>query len=90
MQEDEPNKTETLKLKYRVLSVEKTEPPEGMSGDNWHRYVIEHGSSTIEGIRSGTLKDVTQHAETFAEDLNLRMNSRGSTYAPRKRAAPSS
>ncbi|HEY9053057.1 MAG TPA: hypothetical protein VIQ03_16010 [Gammaproteobacteria bacterium] len=79
----------TTKLKYNVITVEKTTPPEGMPGENWYRYVIGQGTSRIEGIRHGSLKDVTQHAEAFAEDLNLRMNSSGSTYAPRKRANPS-
>lgn len=77
------------KLKYHVVTVEQTTPPEGMPGDNWYRYVIGQGTSRIEGIRHGSLKDVTQHAEAFAEDLNLRMNSSGSTYAPRKKASTS-
>lgn len=80
MQEDVKSK-----LKYGVVSVEKTEAPEGMSGDNWHRYIIGQGTSKIEGKRSGTLKDVTKHAESFAEELNARAGSSYSAYAPRKR-----
>jgi hypothetical protein len=71
--------------KYGVVSVEKTDPPSGMPGDNWHRYVIGQGTSKIEGTRSGSLKDVTRHAETFAEELNARAGSSYSAYAPRKR-----
>ena len=74
------------KLTYRVEKVEKTTPPEGMEGDNWHRYVVGQGSSKIEGKKAGTLEDVTQHAEVFAEDLNSRMRGGGSTYASRKRS----
>ncbi|MDH5472256.1 MAG: hypothetical protein OEY87_07505 [Gammaproteobacteria bacterium] len=75
------------KLKYEVISVEKTTAPEGMTGDNWHLYIVGHGKSKIEGRRPGTLKDVTKHAEIFAEDLNTRMSGGGSTYAPRKRSS---
>ena len=80
MQQDQTNK-----LKFHVVTVEKTTPPEGMPGDNWHRYVIGQGGSRIEGIKPGTLKAVTQHAETVAEDLNARAGKGGSTYAPRKK-----
>ena len=72
--------------KYHVVSVEKTTAPEGLPGDNWHRYVIGQGSSRIEGVKPGTLKAVTQHAETVVEDLNSRKGRGSSTYAPRKKA----
>ncbi len=73
------------KIKYHVVTVEKITPPEGMPGDNWHRYVIGQGNSKIEGNKPGSLKAVTEHAETVTEDLNSRMDRGGSTYAPRKR-----
>lgn len=79
MQEDEPSIP-----KYQVVTVEKTAPPEGVDGDNWYRYIIGQGSSRIEGLKSGTLKAVTQHAEFVAEEFNLRMGRSRSTYAPRK------
>lgn len=72
------------KLKYHLVTVEKTTPPEGMPGDNWHRYVIGQGNSRIEGTKPGSLSDVTLHAETVIEDLNSRTSRGGSTYAPRK------
>jgi len=76
---------ETNKQKYQVITVEKTLPPEGLPGDNWHRYVIGQGTSKIEGKKPGTLKSVTLHAEAVAEDLNLRSGKGSSTYAPRKK-----
>ena len=76
---------ETTQLKYNVVIVEKTTTPEGMPGDNWHHYVIGHGSSQIEGLKPGTLKAVTQHAQAVADDLNERAGKSGSTYAPRQR-----
>jgi len=80
MQEEKINK-----IKYHVVTVEKITPPEGMPGDNWHRYVIGQGNSTIEGKKPGSLKAVTLHAETVTEELNSRTGRGGSTYAPRKR-----
>jgi len=88
MQEGDSTITSTStsnKIKYAVVTVEKTTTPEGLPGDNWHRYVIGQGTSKIEGIKPGTLKAVTEHAEAVAEDLNSRTGKGGSTYAPRKK-----
>lgn len=70
---------------FAVASVEKTASPEGLPGDNWHRYIIACGDSTIEGLKPGTLHAVTAHAQSVADDLNERKHSQGSTYAPRSR-----
>ena len=69
--------------KFHVASVEKTEAPDGMPEGKWYRYVISHGKSQIEGIRAGTLKAVTKHAEEFAENLNTRGTKIYSTYSSR-------
>lgn len=70
--------------KYRVVSVDKTTPPEGLPGKNWYHYVIGYGDSTIDGTKPGTLKGVTQHAEDVARDLNARSKSPRSQYAPKQ------
>ena len=71
---------------YEVVTVEKIATPSGMEGDNWHRYVIRRKGSEISGMKPGTLKSVTQHANSVAEDLNLRVGGlASSTYAARKR-----
>lgn len=76
----------TLKGRYQVVSVEKTDPPEGMDGNNWHSYVIERGSSVVTGKKPGSLKTVTAHAHQVADDLNARTGSKaGSLYAARRR-----
>ena len=72
--------------KYRVMSVEKTDPPEGMPAGDWHRYIIGQGGAKIEGFKPGSLETVTQHAETVADNLNERAASGGkSVYAVHKR-----
>ena len=76
---------------YQVVKVEKIDTPDGMSGNNWHRYVIERKDSSIEGMKPGTLKGVTKHAESVAEDLNERVGGRASSvYAARRRTTPAS
>lgn len=78
-------KEDVKKNKFQVVSVEKTEPPEGMPAGNWYRYVIGQGGSKIDGLKLGTLKTVTEHAECVAEDLNTRATKGTSTYAPRQK-----
>ena len=68
------------KPKYNVVSIEKIDTPDGMAGDNWHRYIIGQGGGKIEGLKEGTLNEVTLHAENFAEDLNGR--SKGKLVSP--------
>ena len=75
-------------VEYNVVSVEKTEAPDGMEGANWYRYVIGRGTSTMVGSRRGTLKQVTEHAKTLASDLNARSGRNGkSLWAPRQNKA---
>ena len=64
---DEPNKNQ-----YQVTAVEKTTAPEGMSGDNWYRYVITRGEQVIDCKKTGSLKTVTEHAASVAELINSR------------------
>ena len=71
----------TYKLNdYKVVMVERTTPPEGVTEGNWHRYVIQTRNSIIEGKSLGTLKQVTEHAEELAEQINMR-----NTWGQRKR-----
>ena len=71
-------------LKYQLVSIEKTNPPEGMKDGDCYRYVICRGRSEIVCIRSGTLQAVTEYAEDFAKSLNNRASTGYSTYAARK------
>ena len=73
--------------KFNVVSVEKTDAPEGCDGEDWYRYVIERGRSTIVGSRRGSLRQVKAHATEYANDLNLRAANGGvSLWSPRRKA----
>ena len=69
---------------FFVIDVVEIDPPDGVSRGNWYRYIIGHGSTPISGVRSGSLKSVTQYAEDFARNLNLRVLQGYSAYAARR------
>jgi len=74
----------SLERHFHVTSIEKIEPPAGISGDNWYQYTIGEGDSAITGKRSGSLKSVRLHAEEFAANLNQRAALGYSAYAARR------
>lgn len=65
-------KDKTNEDKYHVVSVDKTNPPEGVLVGSWYRYVIKKGKAKIEGFKLGSLKSVTEHAKNVTEDINER------------------
>jgi len=70
---------------YRVIAVEKAEPPSGMGG-SWYRYVIAlDEDETIVGNRPGTLEQVTQYANECAENISARAARGASTWASRRK-----
>lgn len=77
--------TDSKTAVFRVVSVKKSPAPEGMSGSNWHCYIIESRNSAVTGKMAGTLRQVTDHAEQVARDLNARSGLQsGSLYAARR------
>lgn len=70
--------------KFRVTIIKRIPAPEGMAGDEWYRYVIDHVSSKIEGKRSGTYSSVQRYAEEYADNLNQRAKLGYSAYAAKK------
>jgi len=70
--------------KFPITSIEKTDPPEGVTEGEWYEYIIGIGSSAITGRRAGTLKAVTEYVEEYAENLNQRSALGYSSYAARK------
>jgi hypothetical protein len=66
------NTIDMTEARYMVKTVEKTQAPAGCDGDDWCRYVLERGGSTLVGQRRGTIKQVTRYAEELANDVNSR------------------
>ena len=57
---------------YEIVSVQRAEPPPGVEGSDWYRYVITQGDNTINGCRQGNLKAVTIAVEEIVVQLNER------------------
>ena len=58
---------------YEIVSIQRAEPPPGVEGSNWYRYVIAfEGTNNIHGCRQGGLKAVTRAVEEFVAQLNER------------------
>lgn len=70
--------------KFPVNSIEKTEPPAGVTEGEWYEYIIGLGSSAIKGKRAGSLIAVTEYVEEYADNLNRRAALGYSAYAARK------
>jgi hypothetical protein len=70
---------------FKVASVEKTDAPDGSDGQDWYRYVLDSGRSTIAGQRRGSRKDVLAYAAQCAEQLNTRGLTGQSIWSPRGR-----
>jgi len=77
-----------IENKFPVTSIEKTKPPQGVKEGEWYEYVIGVGSSAITGMRSGSLKAVTEYVEEYADNLNRRSALGYSAYAARKPTKP--
>ncbi len=70
---------------YQVVKVEKTEPPVGIEGGNWYRYVIALEGEQIVGNRRGTLKQVKEYAEESALNLSSRVARGTSSWSSRNK-----
>jgi hypothetical protein len=73
------DETSTIGSHYEIISVRRTEPPSGVEGSNWYKYVIAfEGSNTLDGYQKGSLGAVTKAVEEFVAQLNERhMGKRG-------------
>jgi len=56
---------------YRLVRVEKTDPPAGANGC-WCRYVVARHNAEIVGNRCGSLQQVRRYAQEFTDALNTR------------------
>ena len=69
---------------FTISSIEKADPDQqDGSSEAWYRYILENGRSTIVGQRKGTLKDVTEYATNYTEQLNERSSMSRSTWSTR-------
>ena len=82
--EPAPINEENIKHKFNIMNIEKISTPEGMVGDNWYQYVVGQGSSEINGLTTGTLRQVTEHVNKVIDDLNERSKGNKTGYSQRQ------
>jgi hypothetical protein len=65
--------TSEIRQSYEIVSVQRAEPPPGVEGSDWYRYVIAFGgSNNIQGCRQGNLSAMTGAVEEIVAQLNGR------------------
>ncbi|MFP3874378.1 MAG: hypothetical protein ACLFQT_12065 [Thiohalophilus sp.] len=74
--------------RYALVSIEKSPPPQGQSGDNWYRYEIAGGAATIVGYRRGTLGETRVVARECVMHLNTQLAGMPSSEFVRRAASP--
>lgn len=57
---------------FRLVAIERAEPPTGADGKNWYRYTITQGANAINGYLQGTATGVKNAAEQIVGQLNER------------------
>lgn len=72
---------------FRLVAIERTEPPTGAAGKNWFRYTIRQGGNAINGYLQGTAAGVKTAAEQIVGQLNERRAGRWG-YRTTRAAAP--
>ena len=56
--------------KYKIKSIEKVNPPEGVSFKRWYKFIIGNDINTIVNLRSGTEKEIRNFALESVKRLN--------------------
>ncbi len=72
---------------FRLVAIERTEPPSGAAGKNWYRYTIRQGANAMNGYLQGTATGVKHAAEQIVGQLNERRAGRWG-YRTTRAAAP--
>lgn len=75
----------TTDPEYRLFRVEKIEPPTGMQGTDWYRYIVKRKNGDIIGNRCGSYQQVESYAQSFTDGLNARSASLGNSMWTRPR-----
>lgn len=68
------------RLEYVVISVDKTAAPSDIDDELWYKYIVGRCNSCLICKSRGTFKEVTEHAEKLAFDLNSRRNTIPGSY----------
>jgi hypothetical protein len=74
---------------FQLVSVEKSDPPEGNQGTDWVHYRISQGPNEISGYRRGSLAAARKAAKEIVANLNERRSpKRGRVQLTQTRRKP--
>ena len=75
------DKSSSTQCPYKMVSVQRAEPPDDAEGSSWFGYVITQGNNVIHGRRQGNLEAVTGAVEDIVARLNeRRLGKRGRVH----------
>lgn len=67
------NKSSKWNEPFKIVSVTKSDGPEGSETKDWYRYVISQGQDPIIGLRRGSRQSVMEAVEGVVFCLNERL-----------------
>lgn len=56
--------------RYRIKSINKTNPPDGAISNCWYQYIIENDINTITSLSAGSEKEIRKVAAATVKRLN--------------------
>lgn len=57
---------------FEIVALEQTAPPDGSDADNWYRYELTQGTTTITGYKQGKVDEVREEVTSLVARLNER------------------
>ncbi len=57
---------------FEIVSLEQTDPPDGSDADDWYRYELTQGTTTITGYKQGDAEQVREQVASLVSNLNER------------------
>ena len=55
---------------YKIITIQKTNPPEGTTAKRWYQYIIANDINTITSKRSGSEQEIRKIAVAAVKRLN--------------------
>ena len=57
---------------FEIVALEQTDSPDGSDGDDWFRYELTQGTTTITGYKQGEAQEVREEITSMVARLNER------------------
>ena len=57
---------------FEIVALEETDSPDGSDADDWYRYELTQGTTTITGYKQGEAEEVREEVTSLVSRLNER------------------